>query len=135
MTEETYSVAYDFYGGMVPARGVVSGSTKRTLPTDAKHIIGFEVIISTFGPANLLMVTTPGLHVDAWLSLGKGAGKEGLGIFGSCKTGDSGSGINSLSGLNIPVTSQNLLINIWGHNMLMYPMDYHVGVVIHYTVT
>jgi hypothetical protein len=131
--------SYDYYGGKIPPQTVVESSVLKKLPSNAKRIVGFEVCASTFGPrvagdcADIR--TEDAMHVDVWCSLGQKCGKESDNVFGTAKTGSGGHAINSLMGLNLPVTSFDLYVNFWVHNMRSTADDWHCGIVIYYEET
>lgn len=121
------SYAIDYYGGNVPARGVAMGSGKRQLPPETlgERLIGLEGMLSSFVK----------LHVDTWLTKGQPSilgDKQGPGIIGMLKSGDSGSASLCNMWLDLPLDEKPIYVNFWAHNMNAGPFDWHVGYTLYY---
>jgi len=122
------SYAIDVYSGPIQGRGVAMGSAYRALPPDTMggRLIGLEGMLSSFVK----------LHVDTWLTKGAPStpgDKQGPGIIGMLKSGDSGSASLSNMWLDLPLTGDPIYVNFWAHNMNAGPFDWHVGYVLYYT--
>lgn len=121
------SYAIDYYGGNVLAGKIKTGNDIRYLPSDTAggRLIGLEGMLSSFVK----------LHVDTWLTKGLPSDqgdKQGPGIIGMLKSGDSGSASLCNMGLDLPLTGQPIWVNFWAHNMNAGPVDWHVGYVFYY---
>jgi hypothetical protein len=117
---KTYAI--DFYCGLIRPGRVASQSVLKMLPGDVKAIVGWEGAISTYTD----------LDVDTWLSIGGPEPKEGPNVFGMLKTGESQGISSGLLNISLAVTSNNLYLNVWYHNMRGNFADWHVGYVIYY---
>ena len=121
------SYAIDFYHkGMAP-QSVDMDRYERLLPDSAvgSRLQHLEGKLSSFVK----------VHVDTWLTLGAACAKgdkQGQGIFGILKTGDSGHDSSYLVWLDLPITDNRIYVNYWAHNMLDAPFDWHGGYVIYY---
>ena len=85
------------------------------------RLLGWSGQISSF----------PKLHVDTWLSLDQPSSKEGNGVFGMVKCGDSGRGGASMENIDVWISGLGYL-NFWAHNMLRSPCDFHCSYEIYY---
>lgn len=129
--EVDFTVERTIYNGRLTM--VVTGNAKKTLPTDAKQIVGWERVASTFAPRSFPY--RPGMHVDTYCSFDKRApgDKQGPNSWGLLKTGDAGHDSKALMGiaLDVPAGLLDFYISFWVHNM-GDKNDWHCGYIIFY---
>jgi hypothetical protein len=137
------TVPLDVYGGFVPPGQISMPVFLKTaeIPTEMKRILGWHGYVSSFGPSAYDAInkrpSTPGMHVDAWIStlpLTPGD-KQAKGIFGKLGCGDSGAkvwGEMYPPPYGIPLVSRNIYIGTWAHNMRATEDDFHAGFVLFY---